>query len=163
MAGNHLGAIPWNLETALSVVEAKTSGAFVCMGRGTQGEIESRIKAVRRHGGDRGFLHQSMNVVISSQDGLRCPGCVQAFSRDDALQFASRREMDRIFVIGGPHLYDEFLPFADNLFVIQSLSSDKQDQDIPHALGLFQSTTRVTKVYEEQSQRIRFAEYARRS
>jgi dihydrofolate reductase len=163
VSGDHLDAIPWDLETALRVVEAKTAGAFVLMGRHTQNVIEACLGKLSSDKADHTNCHclrYSTNVVLSSLDDFNCPGCIQAFSADDALQMAARREMGHVYVIGGARIYKQFMPFARDLFAVQTLES-RRNPEMPRSFGPFQSVARATQIHEEAGRLFRFVELAR--
>ena len=55
------------------------------------------------------------NIVITRQDEYAAPGCDVVPSPDEAVRVAG--EADEIMVIGGGHIYRDFLPAADRIYL----------------------------------------------
>jgi dihydrofolate reductase len=80
-----------------------TTGSTVIMGRKT---FESLPKA----------LPNRRNIVISRNKCFSAEGAEVVGSVEEALKKAKK---DEIFIIGGGHIYAEFLPLADKLYLTE--------------------------------------------
>ena len=80
---------------------AMTTGNVIVMGRKT---FESLPK---------GALPNRRNVVLSSNPAAECPGAEVFPSLEAALQ--SCKEDEHVYIIGGASVYQQALPFADEL------------------------------------------------
>ena len=89
------------LPNDLKRFKALTTGNTIVMGRKT---FESLPK---------GALPNRRNVVISSNPALQCPGAEVFPSLTAALQ--SCKEDEHVYIIGGASIYQQALPFADEL------------------------------------------------
>ena len=95
-------ALPWRLRDDLRRFKALTIGHTIVMGRKTWQSIGRPLP-----GRD--------NVVLTRDRAFRAQGCRVVHDLDDAL----RSDDERLFVIGGGHLYEATLPRASRLYVTQ--------------------------------------------
>lgn len=93
----------WHFKEDMKFFKDTTMGHTVVMGRKT---FESLPKA----------LPGRKNIVISSNAEYQAQGATVVTSVEEALQIADNEE---IFVIGGGKIYDEFLPYADKLYLTE--------------------------------------------
>jgi dihydrofolate reductase len=103
------GEIPWYLHDDFKHFAKITKGHTVIMGRKT---YESIIKRLGKP------LPERKNVVLTKQVNFSAPGCATLESIDEALHFFSKSK-EEIFVIGGSTIYNQFLPFADKLYITE--------------------------------------------
>lgn len=89
------------LPNDLKRFKALTTGNTIVMGRKT---FESLPK---------GALPNRRNVVLSSNPAAECPGAEVFPSLEAALQ--SCKEDEHVYIIGGASVYQQALPFADEL------------------------------------------------
>ena len=89
------------LPNDLKRFKALTTGNTIVMGRKT---FESLPK---------GALPNRRNVVLSSNPAAECPGAEVFPSLETALQ--SCKEDEHVYIIGGASVYQQALPFADEL------------------------------------------------
>lgn len=89
------------LPNDLKRFKALTTGNTILMGRKT---FESFPK---------GALPNRRNVVLSSNPATECPGAEVFTSIEAALR--SCKEDEHIYIIGGASIYQQALPFADEL------------------------------------------------
>ena len=92
-----------------------TTGNTIIMGRKT---FESLPK---------GALPNRRNVVISSNPALQCPGAEVFPSLTAALQ--SCKEDEHVYIIGGVSIYQQALPFADELCLTE-IDSTAPEADV---------------------------------
>lgn len=97
------------LPNDLKRFKALTTGNTIVMGRKT---FESLPK---------GALPNRRNVVISSNPALQCPGAEVFPSLTAALQ--SCKEDEHVYIIGGASIYQQALPFADELCLTETDST----------------------------------------
>jgi dihydrofolate reductase len=98
--------MPWHLPADLKWFKQTTLGSPIIMGRKTYDSI--------------GFpLPGRLNIILSRNKHLKIKGCRVVNSLDDALRLAKAEDTDskEIFITGGSHLYDKFLPDADRLYL----------------------------------------------
>jgi dihydrofolate reductase len=96
------GKLPWRLPADLKRFKAITMGKPIVMGRLTWESIGRALPG--RH-----------NIVISRQRGVVAEDCTVAESPDAAIDAAG--EVPEIMVIGGGHIYAEFLPRAGRIYL----------------------------------------------
>ena len=98
------------LPNDLKRFKALTTGNTIVMGRKT---FES--------------LPKGRNVVISSNPALQCPGAEVFPSLTAALQ--SCKEDEHVYIIGGASIYQQALPFADELCLTE-IDSTAPEADV---------------------------------
>ncbi len=100
--------IPWHLPNDLKRFAALTKGHTVVAGRKTH---ESILRRLGHPLGKRETLILSQCQEYTSRD------CRVVHSRDEALEYASVRRVQELFVIGGAEIYALFLPTATKLYL----------------------------------------------
>lgn len=93
----------WHFHADMKFFRETTTGSTVIMGRKT---FESLPKV----------LPNRRNIVISSDKNLKIEGAEVVHSVSEALKAA---ENDNVFIIGGGHVYNEFLPLADRIYLTE--------------------------------------------
>ena len=96
------GELPWRLPDDLRRFKQLTTGKPIVMGRLT---YESIGRA----------LPDRQNIIISRNPHYLAPGCDVVDSPDAAIDVANGAE--EIMIIGGGHVYREFLPLADRVYL----------------------------------------------
>jgi dihydrofolate reductase len=69
------------------------------------------------------------NIVISRQDDFTAEGCDVVQSIDAAI--AAAGDADEIMIIGGSHIYQEFLPRAGRIYLTRVQASVTGDVTLP--------------------------------
>jgi dihydrofolate reductase len=69
------------------------------------------------------------NIVITRQAGYRAAGCDVVTSVAAAISAAG--EAEEIMIIGGGHIYDEFLPQADRIYLTRVQAEIDGDAFLP--------------------------------
>ncbi len=95
------GGLPWHLSEDLKRFKAITMGKPIIMGRRT---CESIGRA----------LPGRQNIVISRQSAFKAEGCDVVSCPADALQIAA--DATEVMVIGGGHIYAQFLCRTDRIY-----------------------------------------------
>ena len=95
------GRIPWHLPADLAYFKQLTLGHPVIMGRKS---FESLGKP----------LPDRQNVIITANQIYQKDGCLIVHSIGAALDYCSDQD---VFVIGGAQIYQEFIPYADQLYI----------------------------------------------
>lgn len=100
------GDLLWHLPEDMRFFREKTTGNVVVMGRKTLDSFP---------GGKP--LKNRVNLVLSRDEGFSREGAEIVHSMEEAIEYLNRYEPDQIFVIGGGHIYREFLPYCDTAYV----------------------------------------------
>ncbi len=93
--------IPWRLPADMAFFKNTTMGHTVVMGRKT---FESIGKP----------LNGRKNVIVTRTRGFAAHGCEVAHSVEEAL---AKCEGETLFVIGGAEIYEQFMPYADTIYL----------------------------------------------
>lgn len=107
--------MPWRLPKDMDFFKAQTTGHTIIMGRKTWESLRGRALPNRR------------NVVLTRQ-ALELPGAEVIHSVMDGVELAKEEEL---FVIGGAKVYEEFLPYADQLIVTRIRETIDGDTYMP--------------------------------
>ena len=110
------GELPWRLPADLKRFKAITMGKPIVMGRLTWESIGRALPG--RH-----------NIVISRQSGFAAEGCTVAGSPEAAIEAAG--DVPEIMVIGGGHIYTQFLPLADRIYLTRVHAEVEGDAFFP--------------------------------
>jgi len=94
--------IPWHIPHDLKRFKKITSGHTVIMGRKTFESLP-------------GPLPKRRNVIITSRKDYTAPGIEVVKSIEDSIRTADKNQEN--FVVGGANIYEQFLPFADKLYM----------------------------------------------
>jgi dihydrofolate reductase len=96
------GKLPWRLPADLKRFKEVTTGKPIVMGRRTWDSIGRP-------------LPNRKNIVISRNPGFSAPGCIVVDSPEAAIEAAG--SADEMMIIGGGHIYREFLSRADRIYM----------------------------------------------
>ena len=121
------GEMPWHIPADLQHFKQTTMGNPVIMGRKTYESIAARID---------GPLPGRHNIVLSRSDPDLHEGVVVADSIDTAVAEAEAvcaldDDAERIFVIGGATVYEQFLDQADELVLTELDDAYQGDTEFP--------------------------------
>lgn len=94
--------MPWHLPADLAHFKRVTMGKPVVMGRKTYASIGKALPG-------------RQNLVISRQSGLTLPDAQVVNSCQAAIDAA--QATDELMIIGGGHIYEQFLPQATRLYL----------------------------------------------
>jgi len=77
-------------------------------------------------------LPNRTNIVIAKEKDYEASGCIVVNSIEDALEMAKKEEKnDEIFIIGGGSIYQQFLPYAEKLYLTIVEDDPKADTFFP--------------------------------
>ena len=93
--------LPWQLPADLANFKAITTGHHVVMGRRTYLSIGHPLPGRN-------------NIVLSANPRLAFPGCAMSRTIAEILELSNHEE---VFIIGGALVYQEFLPYAERLYL----------------------------------------------
>ncbi len=93
----------WHLSEDLKRFKRLTSGNPVIMGKNTYFSLPVRPLPKRK------------NIVITDIEGEQIDNCTMAYSIEDAIN--KMDEDKENFIIGGASIYNQFMPFADKLYI----------------------------------------------
>jgi len=110
------GELPWRLPTDLKRFKQLTTGKPIVMGRLT---YESIGRA----------LPDRQNIVISRNREFSATGCDIVDSPTAAI--AAAGDAEELMVIGGEHIYREFLPWAKRIYLTKVAADIKGDAWFP--------------------------------
>lgn len=96
--------MPWHIPEDLKLFKQITTGKPVIMGRKTYESIGRP-------------LPNRLNIVMTRDPNWTADGVLSAHSEDDALEKASQEDPDEICIIGGGHIYQQFLPRAERIYL----------------------------------------------
>jgi len=119
--------MPWHIPEDLQRFKSLTMGNPVLMGRRTYDSIAARLD---------GPLPGRHNIVLSRSDPDVHEGVVVVDSLDAAVSEAEAvcaldDDADRIFVIGGATVYEQFLDRADELLLTELDDAYDGDTEFP--------------------------------
>ena len=119
VGANHVigreGEMPWHLPEDLAHFKATTMGHTLVMGRKTFDSIGRALPGRR-------------TVVMTSQIGWHAPSVEVAHSLAEALALAGPTE---VFIVGGGEIYQQAMPFADQLMLTEVDQSPEGDVVFP--------------------------------
>lgn len=101
--GNQL---PWHLPKDLQFFKASTLGHPVVLGRKTFESFGSKPLPKRTH-----------YIISSSLKSVDFEQCVICPSVTETLIQLKKQAYEQVFIIGGGNVYEQFLPFADELIL----------------------------------------------
>lgn len=126
------GDLPWRLSADLKRFKELTMGKPIVMGRKTYESIGRPLPG-------------RQNIVITRQDGYTATGCDVVPSPDEAVRVAG--EADEIMVIGGGHIYGDFLPAAGRIYLTQVHADIAGDTFLPDLEeSEWQETSRLEQI-----------------
>jgi len=119
VGANHVigrdGEMPWHLPEDLAHFKATTMGHTLVMGRKTYDSIGRALPGRR-------------TIVMTSQLGWHAPSVEVAHSLAEALALAGPTE---VFIVGGGEVYQQAMPFADQLMLTEVDQSPEGDVVFP--------------------------------
>lgn len=96
-------ALLWNIPEDMKRFKKLTTGHTIIMGKRTFESLPVRPLSNRR------------SIVITDIAGEIIPGCIMAYSIDEAVSLCNP-DSDN-FIIGGGSVYRQFMPLADRLYL----------------------------------------------
>ncbi|MBQ6380223.1 MAG: dihydrofolate reductase [Clostridia bacterium] len=122
----------WHFKEDMAFFRQTTVESTVVMGRKT---FESLPKA----------LPKRRNIVITRDSDYKAEGAEVVHSPQQAMELC---ENDKVFIIGGATIYEQFLPYADSLYLTEI------DADCPTADTFFPAfcKTDYHRVFLKQSE-----------
>jgi dihydrofolate reductase len=106
--------LPWDIPEDLAYFYKLVSGKPVVMGHKTYESIGGPI------------INAKKNVVLSRDRLLQLPRCMVVHSISDVLALY-RNSIEEVMIIGGASIYEQFLPFANKMyltFISNDISGD---------------------------------------
>jgi dihydrofolate reductase len=110
------GELPWSLSGDLKRFKTMTMGKPIVMGRLTYESIGRALPG-------------RQNIVITHQADFEAEGCDVVQSVDAAIEAAG--DAEEIMIIGGSHIYQEFLPRADRIYLTRVQADVEGDTFLP--------------------------------
>lgn len=125
--------IPWHLPNDLKFFKQTTMGHTVVMGRKTFESIGKPLPG--RH-----------NIVLTRDRNYRAEGVEIVHSLEEVLE----REED-MFIIGGAHIYEQFMPYADKLYITRIDAEFEGDAYFPEIDTSWQLIESQPGITDEQN------------
>ena len=94
-------SIPWQLKDDIRHFQQTTIRSSVIMGRKTFDSIGKP-------------LNDRQNIVLTRNNGWRCPGVITANTTENALESCETQE---VYVIGGDEIYRQFMPISSHAII----------------------------------------------
>jgi dihydrofolate reductase len=126
----------WHIPDDLQHFKKVTLGHPIIMGRKTFDSI-GRV------------LPDRTNIVITRNEVWSHEGVTVCHSLEEALATAGKLDTEEIVVIGGSHIFEQALPFADRMYL--TLVDDAKEGDVyfpAFDMSLFTEVDRKDGVYE---------------
>ena len=131
--------IPWNIPNDLGFFKAMTTGKTIIMGRKT---FESFGKPLpNRH-----------HVVLTRNQAFNADGCVIFHQIEDVLEYVKQFADQEVIVIGGAEIYQQFLKYADRLYITYIDEEFEGDTHLPEFdLSDWQLTSKEKGIKNEEN------------
>ena len=128
----------WHISADLKRFKQLTLEHTVVMGKSTYDSLPVHPFPKRR------------NIVITRQNNLRLEGCEMAHSIAEAMSLFNHDE--ETFVVGGSSIYEQFLPYADKLYITWVYNDFEADCFFPTIDGeQFVVTQKSERMHDEKS------------
>ena len=114
------GDLLWHLPEDMKFFRRKTTGNVIVMGRKTLDSFP---------GGKP--LKNRTNLVLSRDREFSREGADVVHSTSEALKYLEQFSPERVFIVGGGHIYREFLPYCDTAYVTRVYKSFEADTAFP--------------------------------
>lgn len=131
--------IPWDIPNDLGYFKAITTGKTIIMGRKT---FESFGKPLpNRH-----------HVVLTRNKDFQADGCVVFHQIEDVLDYIKPFSDQEVIVIGGSEIYQQFLKYADRLYITYIDAEFEGDTYLPEFdLSNWQLTSKEKGIKNEEN------------
>ncbi|GAA4071532.1 dihydrofolate reductase [Amphibacillus indicireducens] len=131
--------IPWDIPNDLGYFKAMTTGKTIIMGRKT---FESFGKPLpNRH-----------HVVLTRNKDFQADGCVVFHQIEDVLDYIKPFSNQEVIVIGGSEIYQQFLKYADRLYITYIDAEFEGDTYLPEFdLSNWQLTSKEKGIKNEEN------------
>lgn len=124
--------LPWYIPNDLKFFKEKTTGHTILMGRKTFDSL-GRVLPNRKH------------VVLTRGQNEFPDEVVVLHEIDQLLAYIKENKDEEIFLIGGGHLFEQMLPYADRLYITEineAFEGDVFFPEIDHSKWLETSRTK---------------------
>lgn len=131
--------IPWYIPNDLDNFKTMTTGKTIIMGRKT---FESFGKPLpNRH-----------HVVLTRNKDFQADGCVVFHQIEDVLDYIKQFSDQEVIVIGGSEIYQQFLNYADRLYITYIDAEFEGDTYLPKFdLSNWQLTSKEKGIKNEEN------------
>ena len=99
-------SLPWKLSDDLKIFKKVTENNYIVMGRKTFDSIGRP-------------LPNRKNIILTRNNDFKNDKCLIINNIKDILNFAKSKPHYEIFIIGGAEIYNQFLSFADRLYITE--------------------------------------------
>lgn len=108
----------WHLSDDMKFFKMMTNGKIVIMGRKCFESLPN-------------ILTNRKNIIITSNTNYKVSGAIVINSISDALLYIENSKED-VFIIGGAKIYEEFLPYVDNIYLTEIDATSLADVYFPY-------------------------------
>lgn len=128
----------WHISEDLKRFKSLTLGHPIIMGRKTYESIGRP-------------LPERQNIIITRNKEFLAPDCVVVGSLEEALEIASEKDKEEIFIIGGAEIYKQAFPLTDRLYITEVNLEVEGDAFFPDYQQDFQKETFHEEKVDEKS------------
>lgn len=128
----------WQIPDDMKRFKVLTMGHPVIMGRTTYLSIGKPLSG-------------RINIILTRDKTFKAPGCIVAYSLDEALTIARETEPDEIFIIGGGKIYEQTIDVADKLYLTVVVGTYDADTYFPKYSRFAKVVSEKKREYEKLS------------
>lgn len=139
----------WNLPSDMKHFRETTKGHIVVMGRKTYESIGGALKG-------------RLNIVLSKTLPLVQEGDVLVFRHFGTVLETALKARGDVFIIGGSSIYEQFLPYADEVIVTEIQKEFECDSFFPNMSQAEWKLVEWSVVHEENNIPYKFLKFERR-
>jgi dihydrofolate reductase len=122
----------------------KTIGNIVVMGRETFESFPGKNP-----------LKDRVNIVLSRNESFKDERLVICNSVEQTLKELEKYDKDKVFIIGGSAIYEQFLPYCTELYVTKVQNTKKADKFFPN-IDIMKEWQIVEESEEKEYKNIKF-------
>ncbi|NMM50222.1 dihydrofolate reductase [Marinigracilibium pacificum] len=124
----------WHMPSDMNYFKVVTRKRAVIMGRKNYESLPENFRP----------LPGRTNIVMTRNENYEAPGCIVVNSAEAALEAAANTNESEVFVIGGEHIYELFLPNADKIYLTEIKETFEGDAFFPEISNLnFKEVSRI--------------------
>ena len=108
----------WHLPEDLKRFKALTTGHTIIMGRKIFESLPGLLKG-RKH------------IILSSNESYKVDGATVMHTKEEILDYIKKTD-EECFIIGGAKIYEEFLPYVENIYLTEIDADSLADVYFPN-------------------------------
>lgn len=108
-------------------------------------------------------LPNRVNIVLTTDKSWSAPDVIVCHSSDELFEQLKNYDSDRVYIIGGSSVYEQFLPYCDTAYVTKVDSSKEADKFFPNLDEMQNwSVVNESEVMEHNGTEFRFVTYVKK-